>query len=111
MYEAFSHPTRLARWWGLRDQGHWRFSLHGPDGKDYCNESVFLEVLPNERAVTEHLSDHPFILTITFEATDNATLVRWRQVFDTVEHYQQIADLVSSNEQTWTVSGSKLAIP
>lgn len=112
VFEAFSNPIHLARWWGpngfsstfkefdLRKGGFWRFTMHGPDGKDYPNENVFLEVVLNERVVIEHLLGHHFTLTITFEAVGNSTVVGWCQVFDTVEHYHQIADFVSqANEQ------------
>jgi hypothetical protein len=112
VYGAFSNPDLLALWWGpdgfsntfrefdLRVGGYWRFTMHGPDGKDYPNESKFLEVIPNEKVVIEHFSGHHFILTISFKAEGNATMVGWKQLFDTVEHYQKIADFVSqANEQ------------
>lgn len=95
VFRAFSEPAHLARWWGpdgfsstihefeLRAGGHWRFVMHGPDGKDYPNESVFREVIAPERIVFEHLSDHHFEMTITFTAQGAKTLVGWRQVFDT----------------------------
>ena len=74
--------------------------MHGPDGRDYPNESRFLEVVANERVVIEHFSGHHFILTITFSRVGNATVVGWHQLFDTVEHYRQIAEFVSrANEQ------------
>ncbi len=112
VYRAFSHPDSLARWWGpdgfsnsfkefdLSEGGYWRFTMHGPDGKDYPNESRFLEVFPNQRVVIDHLSGHHFILTITFTVSGNATVVTWSQVFDTVDHYRHISEYVSqANEQ------------
>jgi len=112
VFEAFRDPAHLARWWGpdgfsstfeefdLREGGRWRFTMHGPDGTDYWNESVFVEVVPKQRVVIEHFSGHHFVLTITFSAAGDGTVVGWRQVFDTVEHYEAIAGLVSkANEQ------------
>lgn len=113
VYEAFAEPVRLARWWGpdgftstfevfdLRPGGAWRFVMHGPDGTDYPNESVFREVVPRERVVFEHLSaDHHFVMTITFTPRGSRTLVGWRQVFDTAEHRERIAKFVTeANEQ------------
>ena len=112
VYSAFRNPEQLARWWGpdgftnsfrefdLRVGGYWRFTMHGPDGRDYPNESRFLEVVPNERVIIEHFSGHHFILTITFTSIGNATVVGWRQLFDTVQHYRQIAAFVAqANEQ------------
>jgi uncharacterized protein YndB with AHSA1/START domain len=113
VFEAFADPAHLARWWGptgfsstfevfeFHPGGRWRFVMHGPDGKDYPNESVFLEVVPRERVMLEHLSEgHHFLMTITFEAQGNGTLVRWRQVFDTADHRERIAPFViPANEQ------------
>lgn len=57
VFRAFSDPAHLERWWGpkgftntfhefdLRPGGNWRFVMHGPDGADFPNESVFVEVV------------------------------------------------------------------
>jgi uncharacterized protein YndB with AHSA1/START domain len=112
VFRAFSEPAHLARWWGpdgfsstfqtfdLRTGGHWRLVMHGPDGTDYPNESVFTEVAAPHRVVIEHLSGHHFLLTITFTAQGGGTLVGWRQVFDTAQERQRIAAFVTAaNEQ------------
>jgi uncharacterized protein YndB with AHSA1/START domain len=113
VFRAFSQPERLARWWGpdgfsstfetfdLRQGGAWRFVMHGPDGTDYPNESVFRALEPPSRVVIEHLSDeHHFFLTITFEARGSQTLVGWRQLFDSAEHKEKVAAVVrQANEQ------------
>jgi uncharacterized protein YndB with AHSA1/START domain len=116
VFRAFSDPEHLAKWWGpdgftntfhtfeLQPGGYWRFVMHGPDGTDYPNESVFREVVAPERVVFEHLSKgHHFVMTITFTAEGNNTRVGWRQVFDTAAHKERIAKLVSeANEQNLT---------
>lgn len=113
VFRALAEPKHLARWWGpngftstfetfdLRPGGAWRFVMHGPDGTDYPNENVFLEVMAPERVVLEHLSeDHHFVMTITFTARGDQTLVGWRQVFDTAAHKESIAEfVVEANEQ------------
>jgi uncharacterized protein YndB with AHSA1/START domain len=113
VFRAFAEPERLARWWGpdgfsntfhtfeLRPGGAWRFVMHGPDGMDYPNENVFVQVLAPERVVVEHLSDtHHFFLYITFAAQGHQTLVGWRQVFDSAAHKAQLAAMVpAANEQ------------
>ena len=78
VFLAFADPLHLARWWGpdgfsstfeafdFRPGGIWRFVMHGPDGTNYPNESVFREVVAPERVVFEHLSEgHHFYMTIT----------------------------------------------
>lgn len=116
VFRACAEPAHLAKWWGpdgftntfhtfeLRPGGHWRFVMHGPDGTDYPNESVFREVVVADRVVFEHLSKgHHFVMTITFTAQERKTLVGWRQVFDTAAHKARIAKLVSeANEQNLT---------
>jgi uncharacterized protein YndB with AHSA1/START domain len=113
VFRAFAEPEHLARWWGpngftstfhefdLRPGGRWRFVMHGPDGSDYPNESVFLEVAAPARVVFEHLpGGHHFVMYITFAAEGNKTLVGWRQVFDTAAHKNRVAAIVSeANEQ------------
>src|SRR6185369_10233222 len=56
VFKAFADPTHLARWWGpsgfrntfeefdFRPGGTWRFTMHGPDGTDHPNRSVFLDI-------------------------------------------------------------------
>jgi uncharacterized protein YndB with AHSA1/START domain len=113
VFRAFAEPAHLARWWGpngfsstfhefdLRPGGAWRFVMHGPDGTDYPNENVFVEVVPPQRVVVEHRSDtHHFVLTITFAEADGQTRVGWRQVFDTAAERERVAKLVlAANEQ------------
>lgn len=112
VFDTFRDADSLARWWGpagfhstfyefdFRTGGRWHFTLHGPDGKDYENESRFAEVKENELIVIEHLSGHHFFLSLRFESKGGATLVHWQQLFDTVEHYEQIREFVSpANDQ------------
>ena len=112
VFRAFSDPLHLARWWGpkgftstfhefdLRPGGAWRFVMHGPDGADYPNESVFVEVVAPERIVFEHVSGHHFRMTITFAAQGAGTSVGWHQVFDTAAERERIAKFViEANEQ------------
>lgn len=112
VFRAFSDPAQLCRWWGpngfsssfqdfeLRPGGAWRFMMHGPDGSDHANESVFLEVEAPRRVVFDHLSGHHFRMSLGLEAQGGQTLVRWRQVFDSAAERQRIAAFVTeANEQ------------
>jgi len=123
VFRAFAEPEHLARWWGPDGYtstfhtfepwpgGRWRFVMHGPDGTDHPNESVFREVVAPQRVVFEHLSQaHHFFMTITFTARGNKTLVAWRQVFDTAAHKQRIAEFVSAaNEQNLSRLANEVA--
>ena len=112
VFGAFADPARLARWWGpegftntfqefdLRPGGRWRLVMHGPDGRDYANESIFTEVAAPERVSLRHVSWPRFLLTITCEDKDGRTLVGWRQTFDAEADFQKIASVaVEANEQ------------
>jgi uncharacterized protein YndB with AHSA1/START domain len=112
VFAAMSDPARIARWWGptgfsstihtfeFRPDGRWLLTMHGPDGTDFPNESRFLRVVPDRIFEIEHLSAHHFTLTIELSAQEAGTLVRWRQTFDTIEHYRHIAEFVAAaNEQ------------
>jgi uncharacterized protein YndB with AHSA1/START domain len=112
VFAAMSDPTRIARWWGpdgftstihrfdFRPGGTWLLTMHGPDGKDYANESRFMRLAPGEIFEIEHLSGHHFTLSIELRPSGEGTQVHWRQTFDTVEHYEGIAEFVAAaNEQ------------
>ena len=112
VFAALSDPTRVARWWGpagftntmhqfdFEPGGRWLLTMHGPDGRDYPNESRFTRIEPDRVFEIEHFSGHHFLLTIELQAKGGGTEVKWRQTFDTVEHYACIAEFVArANEQ------------
>ncbi len=93
IFDAYSNPERLARWWGpngftstfhefeFRPGGKWRFTLHGPDGTDYPNESEFKEIEKPNRIVLEHLKPmHRFMMTMNFTPEETKTRITWRCV-------------------------------
>ncbi len=112
VFSAMNDPDRVARWWGpegftntihqfdFQPGGTWLLTMHGPDGKDYPNESRFTRIVPGELFEIEHFSGHHFILSIELAPSEKGTQVHWRQTFDTVEHYEKIAQFVAgANEQ------------
>lgn len=112
VFRAFSDAHELAQWWGpkgftntftefdLRPGGAWRFVMHGPDGANYRNESVFVEVVPSSRIVFNHVSGPQFEMTITFTAEGDRTRVGWRQLFSSGQDCQRVAKFaVEANEQ------------
>lgn len=112
VYAAISDPVRIARWWGpqgfsntihefqFHPGGRWLLTMHGPDGKDYPNESRFVRIVPDRSVEIEHLSGHHFRLRIDLTEQGADTIVAWQQTFDTVEHYERIAGFVATaNEQ------------
>jgi uncharacterized protein YndB with AHSA1/START domain len=72
VFEAFSKPELLKRWFGPRGYalvvcevdfkvgGGFRFVLRGPDGKDMGMRGVYREIVPPERSVhMESFDDYP----------------------------------------------------
>mgnify|MGYP001030105973 FL=1 len=112
VFAAMSDPARIARWWGpagftnkihefeFHAGGKWLLTMHGPDGKDYPNESRFTRIETDKVFEIEHFSGHHFVLAIELHQTPGGTEVKWVQTFDAVEHYQRLAQFVASaNEQ------------
>lgn len=111
VFAAFKDPARIARWWGpdgftntihtfeFEEGGQWVLTMHGPDGKDYPNESRFARITPGKGMVIEHFSGHHFFLTLELEAQGLHTLLKWQQTFDTREHYEGIASFVAAANQ------------
>ncbi|MBU6260354.1 MAG: SRPBCC domain-containing protein [Burkholderiales bacterium] len=95
LYAAIADGARLARWWGpagfsnrferfeFRSGGAWTFTMIGPDGKPYPNESEFGAIEVDRMVVVRHLNQPRFQLTITLEpAAGGGTLLRWDQAFE-----------------------------
>lgn len=72
VYDAFSKPELLKRWFGPRGWslvvcevdhrvgGSFRFVMRGPDGKDMGMRGVYREIVPPERSVhMESFDDYP----------------------------------------------------
>jgi len=112
VFGAFSDGQQLAQWWGpngftntfhefdLRAGGTWRYVMHGPNGADYPNESVLVEVLAPQRIVIEHVSAPRFQLAITLVPEAGKTRLTWRQRFPSAAECDKIRALaVPANEQ------------
>lgn len=103
VFEAWTNPEHVVRWFGpkgftlttqeidIRVGGRWRFVFQGPDGTDYDNRMVFLEVRRPELLLFDHGSDRDddpgkFRVTVTFDEQSNGkTVVTLRQLHPTKE--------------------------
>lgn len=94
IFDAWSDPSRIARWWGpkgfhstidkfdFRPGGEWKFVMHGPDGRDYQNDNSFVEIQRPSRIVVRHGSKPVFQLAVTFEELEpGKTKIVWRATF------------------------------
>lgn len=110
VWKAWTEPEHLANWWGpygftntiyemdVRPGGLWRLVMHGPDGRDYQNEMVYLEVVKLERIVYDHTSHPLFRATVTFEDLAGKTKLTMRMVFESVESRNQTVKVFKADE-------------
>ena len=112
IFDAISNPARLAAWWGpagftnqfdvfeFRPGGKWVFTMIGPDGTAYPNESVFKHIEPNQQVIIQHVCQPHFELAITLTPTQGGTLLRWDQTFTDAAVAQAVEHIaVPANEQ------------
>ncbi len=107
VFDAWTDPKHIVQWWGPRGftttshemsvtpGGTWRFVMHGPDGRDYKNKIIFIDVVKPERLVYRHAGeeDHEdvrFHVTVTFEAKGSKTLLTMHSLFETAEERNEV---------------------
>ena len=96
MWEVWTSPEHIANWWGpngftstihkmdFQEGGEWRLTMHGPDGTNYPNRSIFKEIIPFKKIVFQHFNPN-FITTVVFESKGEETKIDWTMLFDTAE--------------------------
>jgi uncharacterized protein YndB with AHSA1/START domain len=89
VWAAWTDLEQVAKWWGprgftitthskdLRVGGHWRYTMHGPDGVDYPNVTLYHVVEPLQTLEYDHggSDDRPplFRVRATFAESDGQT--------------------------------------
>ncbi|HEX4350238.1 MAG TPA: SRPBCC family protein [Verrucomicrobiae bacterium] len=100
VWEAMTNPKHVVNWWGprgftcaienmdFRVGGVWKQTMRGPDGTNYDNEHVFMEIVKPERIVLSHGGKREdgasvrSVATWTFETVEpNKTKVTIHMVF------------------------------
>ncbi len=113
VFDAWTDPEQLKLWWGpkgfsntvhvceMKPGGVWRYTMHGPDGRNFENEVKFIEIVAPERIVLEHISVPHFRLTALFEALGDRTKLTFRQLFETSSSYTQLKRIaIPGNEES-----------
>jgi len=109
LWDAWTSPDHVAKWWGpdgftntihkmdLQKGGEWNLTMHGPDGTNYPNRSVFREIIPQKKIVFEHFNPH-FFTTIVFRSEGNKTYIDWTMLFETAEMRETIIKANKADE-------------
>ncbi len=108
VFAAWTDPRHVAHWWGphgftntihemdVRPAGIWRFTMHSPDGVDYRNKIVFIEIARPERLVYYHGGDDSdpgrFHVTVTFAEEGDKTRLIMRAVFATAAERDKVVN-------------------
>jgi uncharacterized protein YndB with AHSA1/START domain len=110
VWEVWTDPDHIKNWWGpdgftntitkmdIEPGGEWDLIMHGPDGTDYKNKSVFREVIRHKRIVYDHVSAPKFTATIEFESRGDATFIEWHALFESAEQLEQVVKVSKADE-------------
>jgi uncharacterized protein YndB with AHSA1/START domain len=120
VFEAWTNPEHLIKWWGprgfsntfheinIKPGGVWRFIMHGPDGTDYPNFIRFEEITKPSKISFFHGEKEgdpgSFYVTATFEEVEKTkTKLVFKAVFNTVEEREMVVreyGALEGNKQT-----------
>jgi len=116
VWEVWTQPEHIEKWWGpngfttttkqfeLKPGGVWLHTLHGPDGTDYPNKIVFMEILKPEKLVYRHSDDDKgvepvrFHVEVTFVEENEMTLVTMHSIFETAEMLTKVVEVYGAYE-------------
>lgn len=119
VWDAWTDLNQVAQWWGprgftitthskdLRPGGHWSYTMHGPDGTDYPNKTIYLEVEECAKLIYDHggNDDRPplFRVTVLFSETDGKTTMDMTMTLATPEAAQEIRKFIrqAGGNTTW----------
>lgn len=110
VWEVWTNPEHIKHWWGpngftntisrmdTKEKGEWDLVMHGPDGTDYKNKSVFTHIEKYSRIEYDHVSGPRFHAAITFERQGKKTLMTWRMTFESVALKEQVVEKFGAAE-------------
>lgn len=119
VWDAWTDPEQVAQWWGprgftithhgkdLRPGGYWNYTMHGPDGMDYPNRTIYHEVVKYSRLVYDHggSEDRPplFRVTVNFSETKGKTKLEMTMTLATAEAAEETRIFVRKvgGNSTW----------
>lgn len=109
VWEVWTKPADIANWWGpngfttvirkmeVVEGGEWLLNMKGPDGKNYPNKSVFLEIVPFRKIVFRHFNPN-YISTIVLEPKEKQTIMEWTMIFETDQLFETVVKVFKADE-------------
>lgn len=119
VWDAWTDPEQVAQWWGprgftltthskdLRPGGGWVYTMHGPDGVDYPNKTLYLEVVRYSKLVYDHggNDDRPpmFRVTVLFSERKGKTKMEMSMTLPTPEAAEETRKFIkkAGGDSTW----------
>lgn len=119
VWNAWVDPKQVAQWWGprgftltsknkdVKPGGKWVYTMHGPDGKDWPNITVFHEVEKYSRLVYDHGANEnqPALFRVTVEFTEikGKTKMEMTMALATAEAAKETKKFIKSaqGDSTW----------
>lgn len=109
VWEVWTNPEHIKHWWGpngftntilkmeVKTGGEWIFIMHGPDGTNYPNKTIFREIVEHKKIVHQHF-DPNFIAIIEFENRGNKTFLNWHKQYETKELFELVEKQHKANK-------------
>lgn len=119
VWDAWTDPKQTAKWWGprgftltthskdLRVGGSWAYTMHGPDGTNYENKTIYFEVDQYKKLVYDHggNDDRPplFRVTVLFQEIKGKTKMDMTMALATTEAAVETRKFVKAakGNSTW----------
>ncbi|MDZ4820822.1 MAG: SRPBCC family protein, partial [Planctomycetota bacterium] len=124
VWDAWTDIEQVQQWWGprgftltshskeLKPGGIWHYTMHGPDGVDYPNKTLYHEVEEHAKLVYDHggYDDRPpmFRVTVLFNEITSAdgkpqTQMNMTMTLPTVEAAEQARKFIkqAGGNATW----------
>ena len=119
VWDAWTDPKQAAKWWGprgftitthskdLKVGGHWKYTMHGPDGTNYENNTLYHEVEPYSRLVYDHGGNEErpplFRVTVQFTEIKGKTKMEMTMTLPTAEAAVETKKFIkkASGDSTW----------
>jgi len=111
LWKVWTEPVHITQWWGptgftnttekmdVRPGGEWTHVMHGPDGRDYPNRIVYVELVKPEKLVYEHISTPFHRTTVLFDDLGGGkTKLSFTMTFESVESKQWTVDKFKAEE-------------